>query len=65
MTEYNYLHANSSYPINCRLVDIYDLLEHKEAVLLPIQAGDKKPLRELKGWSKLQFEVGGQSKPAS
>jgi len=51
---YAYLHPNSGYPVNCKLIDIYDLLEHKEAVLLPIRPGSKAPASS--GWQRLQYE---------
>ncbi len=54
MNNNTYLHPNSGYPVNCRVVDIYDLLEHKEAVLLPIRPGTKAPAPS--GWQKLQYE---------
>jgi hypothetical protein len=51
---YTYLHHNSGYPVNCRVVDIYELLEHEEAVLLPIQSGSKRP--SISEWQKVKFE---------
>jgi hypothetical protein len=52
---YYYKHANSGYPVNFELVNIYDkLLEHERAVLLPIQSGTKRP--SISEWQKVKFE---------
>src|ERR1700730_10177568 len=56
MNNYYYKHANSGYPVNFELVNIYDkLLENERAVLLPIQAGEKCPAIG-RGWQKTQYE---------
>jgi hypothetical protein len=41
------------YRVNVQLANIYDLLNHREAVLLPIKEGEKAP--DLNGWQKKTF----------
>jgi Bifunctional DNA primase/polymerase, N-terminal len=54
MINYTYLHPNSGYPVNCRVSDLPTLLDYREAVLLPIQSGSKRP--SISEWQKLKFE---------